>query len=336
MKTVTDQTSDSGFATLRVVVDRFPELKTMAKTANLDESEFSELPDESFAWPGIRRFPIHTPQHAALSYGYSKLASVIPSDVREMLEKAADVYQIDRTVFEPPVEIMKTASSSQFLLPEKRRFRVDSAEVVPDAERVYHEKYAELSVTERAEAGYRLMKVAKEYSVKLKPETQKLAGFTITSTRVLRDWVGARHAAATKLGSDLAGVFDLIDDEFRGADAYIADRDYQLKIAQVISDMDKKAGLTQFYGKRLPDPIQTVFNTTEDPDDYFKFGSALQNKELLASLPLSFWQDTLGPDVAQEIAPNGQVDAGLLEQILPTLPADLKAAIETQLAAYNK
>lgn len=336
MKTVTDQTSDAGFATLRVVVDRYPELKTMAKTANLDESEFTDLPDESFAWPGIRRFPIHNPQHAALSYGYSKLASVLPSDVQETLEKAADLYQIDRTVFEPPVEVVKVASEGQFLLPEKRRFRVDSPEVVPEAERVYHEKYAELSVSERAEAGFRLMKIAQEFSVELRPETQKLAGFTITSTRILRDWIGARHAAATKLGSDLAGVFDTIDEEFKNADAYIADRDYQLKIAKVLHELDKKAGLTHHYGKRLPDPIQTVFNTNENPDDFFKFGSALQNKTLLATLPLSFWQDTLGPDVAKEIAPNGQVDVGLLEQILPTLPADLKAAIDTQLAAYNR
>jgi hypothetical protein len=60
------------------------------------------------------------------------------------------------------------------------------------------------------------------------------------------------------------------------------------------------------------------------------------NKELLAQLPLSFWQDTLGADIAAEIAPDGEVNVELLEQIIPTLPADLKLALETQLAAYNK
>jgi len=317
-------------------VERFPELKTMAKTANLDDSEFSELPDESFAWPGIRRFPIHNAQHAALSYGYSKLAAMLPSDVQQMLEKAADLYQIDRTVFEQSMEITKTASDGQYLLPEKKRFRVDSPSAVADVERVYHEKYAELTVADRAEAGYRLVKIAEQHSVPLKPETKKLAGFTITSTRILRDWIGARHAAATKLGSSLANVFDKIDNEFKSSDAYIADRAYQIKLAQAISDLDKKAGLTQFYGKQLPDPIQTVFNTTEDPQDYIKFGSALQNKALLAQLPLSFWEDTLGPDIAKEVAPEGQVDITALEQVLATLPADLKSALETQLAAYSQ
>ena len=56
---IVDQTSDSGFATLRVVVERYPELRTFSKTANLDPSEFENLPAESFAWPGQRRFPIH-------------------------------------------------------------------------------------------------------------------------------------------------------------------------------------------------------------------------------------------------------------------------------------
>ena len=336
MKNITDQTSDAGFATLRVVVDRFPELKTMAKTANLDESEFSDLPDEAFAWPGIRRFPIHTPQHAALSYGYSKLAAMLPSDVQDMLEKAADLYEIDRTVFERSVEITKTASEGQYLLPEKRRFRVDSSASIPEVERVYHEKYAEMTVPDRAEAGYRLVKIAEKFSVSLRPETKKLAGFTITSTRALRDWIGARHAAATKVGSDLAGLFDEIDQQFSNADAYIMDRAYQVKLAQALSDLDKKAGLTPFYGKELLDPIQTVFNTTADPNDYVKFASALQNKELLANLPLSFWEDALGPDIAQEIAPDGTVDVNILEQILPTLPEDLKAALENQLAAYNQ
>jgi hypothetical protein len=107
-------------------------------------------------------------------------------------------------------------------------------------------------------------------------------------------------------------------------------------LAQLISDLDQRAGLTPYYGKKLPDPIQTVFNTDKLPRNFVKVGSALQNTALLQSLPLSFWEDTLGPDIAKEIAPTGTVDMTMLAQILPTLPADLKAALETQLAAYSK
>jgi len=62
----------------------------------------------------------------------------------------------------------------------------------------------------------------------------------------------------------------------------------------------------------------------------------LANKQLLSSLPLTFWEDVLGPEIAQEIAPSGEVNLELLEQVLPTLPADIKATVQRQLAAYNK
>lgn len=332
---IVDQTSDAGFATLHVIVERFPEVIGMAKTANLDASEFNDLPDNAFAWPGLRKFPIHTAEHAALSYGYSKLAAALPADVQENLEKAASVYGINTESFNQPVVLEKVASNAQYLLPEKSRFLVRDAQDIPEVERVYHEKYASLAIAERAEAGFRLVKIAQQYQVSLKPETEKLAGFTITSTRILRDWIGARQAAATKLGSDLASVYEMIDNSFKGAEAAIYDREYQVKLAQLISDLDKKANLTPFYGKSLPDPIQTVFNTTKLARDYVKVGNVLQNKALLASLPLSFWQDTLGADVAAEIAPNGTVDPEILEQILPTLPEDLKNTLERQLAAYQ-
>ena len=335
MRNIIDQTSDSGFATLRVVVNRYPEVAGMSKIANLDSSEFDSLPSQAFAWPGIRRFPIHNAQQTALSYGYSKLASALPSDVQEALEKAAQLYGIDVGIFTRPVAMQKVAEEGHYLLPEKQRFLVKTAADIPAVEKVYHEKYASMTLTERTEAGYRLTKIAAEYNVKLRPETQKIAGFTMTSTRVLRDWLGARQIAATKLGSDLAGIYDEIDASFKNSDAVIYDRQYQVKLAQLISDLDKKAGLTKFYGKSLPDPLRTVFNTDKLASDYMKVGSALQNKQLLASLPLSFWQDALGEDVAAEIAPNGQVDLAALEQILPTLPADMKKTLETQLAAYG-
>ena len=101
-------------------------------------------------------------------------------------------------------------------------------------------------------------------------------------------------------------------------------------------NLDKEAGITGYYGKKLNTPIEAVFNTDLQRKDFIKVSSALANKELLAQLPLSFWQDTLGPDIAQEIAPDGVVNMTTLEQILPTLPADLKSALEVQLAAYNK
>lgn len=334
MTSITDQTNDPGFATLRVVVERFPHLRELSKTANLSPSEYEKLPDSAFAWSGRRQFPIHNKEHTALSVGYSKLASILPSDVQALLEKAAELYDVNMEPFAATFE--KEASNDYYLLEDKRRFKVASKDDVQLAEQVYLEKYATLTIEDRAEAGFRLMKIAEHHQVSLHPSTQKLAGFTLTSTRKLRDWIEARREASIKVGSALAETYDVLAREFRDTEPYLHDRSSQVKLARLLLDMDKKAGLTHFYGKQLPDPLQTVFNTEKPSKNYVKVGSALQNTALLNELPLSFWQDTLGPDIAQEIAPSGNVDVETLMQILPTLPADLRAALETQLAAYSQ
>jgi hypothetical protein len=332
---VLDQTSDPGFSNLRVIVERFPNLRTFAKTANLDPGEFEKLSVDSFAWPAKRKFPMHTPQHTAISIAYSKLAAEIPRGVQAQLEKAASLHGLTPEVFtEAAVE--KVASTAEYLLPEKRRFKVASSGDVTAVEQAFLTQFPKMSMEDRAEAGMNLVKVAEQHDVQLHPSTHKLAGFTMTSTRAFRDWMGARKEAALKVQSPLASAFMKLAEAYKDVPEFIENRGDQLKLAAAVSRLDKEAGITGFYGTKLPTPIQTVFNTDLRRKDFVKVSSALMNKELLAQLPLSFWQDTLGADIAAEIAPDGEVNVELLEQIIPTLPADLKLALETQLAAYNK
>ncbi len=336
MRNVIDQSNDPGFANLRTIVDRFPGLREFSKTANMDMTEFTKLSADSFAWPSERRFPIHTPEHTAISVGYSKLAQALPAGVTAQLEKAASIHGVSDEVF-VPVEVEKVAADSEtYLLPEKKRFKVAAAEDVPKVEEAFRTKYAQLSIEDRAEAGMHLVKVAGQHGVDLHPSTLKLAGFTMTSTRVFKDWMGARKEAALRSGSPLAAAFDKLAEAYTGVEPLMHNRVEQLKLAKLVSGLDKQAGITHHYGKKLPTPIGTVFNTDLQRKDFVKVSSALMNKALMQQLPLSFWEDTLGADVAKEIAPNGVVNTETLEQILPTLPADLKSALETQLAAYNK
>ena len=337
MSNVIDQTNDAGFATLRVVVDQYPQLREMSKTAEMSEDEFASLPDNAFAWPAQRRFPIHNAEHTAISLGYRKYAGAVPVEVDELLEKAAEVYGIDKTIFDAPKPLEKSASEMQYLLPEKQRFLIKSAADVPAAERVLYTRYKELSVNDRAEAMQNIVKIAAFHEVRLSPSTHKLAGFTLTSTQVLRDWMGARKEAARRMGDAVAEqTFEKFAEMYAGTEPYIDDRNHQIKLAKLVDKLDKASGLDQFYGKSLPDPIQTVFNTEKVAAEFININGVLFNKSVLGAIPLSFWQDTLGADVAQEIAPGGTVDAELLEQVLPTLPQDLQAALATQLGPYNQ
>lgn len=336
MNNVIDQSCDAGFATLRTLVEKYPTLRTFAKTANLDSSEFEKLSADSFAWPAERKFPIHTPQHTALSVGYCKLASdSVPKGVTSTLTKAAEIHGVTPDVFEE-AQTEKVASPVNYLLPERQRFRVGAAEDVRLAEDVYRMKYAQLSIEDRAEAGNNLVKYAEQYEVTLHPSTKKLAGLTMTSTTIFKDWMGARAEAAAQAKSPLASAFQKVAEAYTDVETFISERHDQLRLASVISQLDKEAGLTQHYGRKLPTPIETVFNTDVPHDAFMKVGSSLANKAMLQSLPLSFWEDALGADVAKEIAPDGNVNMETLEQIIPTLPADLKASLEQQLAAYNR
>lgn len=328
-----DQTCDPGYSHLRVVLDRFPALKDVAKTANIDDDEFASLPDNSFAWPGQRRFPLHTREHAALSMGYRKIASKVPAEVDQMLEKAASVYEIDPSIFEAPV-VEKTAAETRYVFPEKKRFLVKTAEDVKLAERRIRECYTQLTVEDRAEGLFRLSKFAKELGVALHPSTEKLAGFTLTSTRRLRDWLGARQEVTR--GSVYSDAFAKIAASLEGVAPEFHDRDVQVKLAGAIHELDKEAGLTKLYGRKLPDPIQTVFNSEKLAADTLELGTGMMlNKQKLSALPLSFWTDLLGPSVSQEISSDGEtVDPEALMQLLPTLPADIKAIAQKQLAGY--
>lgn len=337
MSNVIDQTNDAGFATLRVLVDQYPQLREMSKTAEMSDEEFSDLPDDAFAWPAQRRFPIHNAEHTAISLGYRKYASAVPAEVDHLLKAAAEVYSIDPKIFEQPKPLKKEANSLTYLLPEKQRFLVKRAEDVPAVERVLYQRYAELRVNDRAEAMQNLVKVAAHYEVQLSPSTHKLAGFTLTSTQALRDWVEARREASIKLGNVVAAqTFEKLAAEYKDTEPVISDRDHQIKLAKLIQKLDSISNLEQFYGKTLPDPIRTVFNTEKIAANQVNIHGVLFDKNVLTAIPLSFWQDTLGADIVQEVAPGGTVDPELLAQVLPTLPQDLQAALATQLAPYNR
>jgi hypothetical protein len=330
-----DQTNDTGFATLRVLVQRYVGIREMCKTAELDPTEFARLPDDSFAWPGERRYPIHNREQAMLSLAYSKVASErVPSDVQETLEKAREMYGIPKDAFDNPT-LEKKASSEFWLLPEKKRFRVASAEDVKVAETILHEKYAQLSVYDRAESFLQLHKAAEYFGVPLTTSTEKLAGFTITSTQVLKDWIEARQEAAIKLGSELAPAYELLAAKFKDVRPYITQRGDQIKLASLLNELDRKSGVDKFYGKSILDPLRTVFNTEKLASDALNLGGYTFSIKKLASLPSTFWSDALGEDIMREIAPDGNVKMSALKDILPTLPQDLKTTIGRQLAAYR-
>jgi hypothetical protein len=319
-------------------VKEYPGLYEFAKTAEMGAEGFKQLSDTAFAWPGARRFPVHTPEHTALSMAYLKVAEAqVPSDVMANMVKAASVHQIDPQIFAVEKTAAAPSPEGDYLVPDKQRYLVRSASDVELAESIFFEKFAQFSVEDRTQMAQGLVRTAKQHEVSLHPSTYKLACLTMTSTQIFKDWMGARKEAATRLNSPaVAEAFDKLGQAFSNTEPYLTDHAAQVKLASTVHQLDKQAGLVGQYDQTLLDPLQTVFNTDHRASDFVKVGNVLQDKTLLASLPLTFWEDALGPDIVAEIAPNGQLDPEALAQILPTLPQDLKNTLTTQLAAYNQ
>jgi len=330
---VVDITNDPGFASLKVVVSQFPQVGELCKTAELSRDEFENLSDDSFAWPEERKFPVHTREHAALSVGYAKLAEYkIPEDARKNLEWAAKAYGLSEDLYQQNGQVKE--AGGVYLHQEKKRFRIRGPEDVKEAEYALHDRVKELSVPEKAHVFSNLNKVAEYYGIELEPRTKMYGGAVVTDVGTLRDLLEIRGDYAEKIASPLENTYREMAESFRGVEGFIANKELQTKLAAVIDEADRRVGLDTRYSKRFPDPILTVFNTDKVAEERVNVAGVPLPVEKLRSIPLTFWQDALGPDIVREVAPNGELDVELLKQVLPTLPSDMNASIAPQLRAY--
>jgi cytochrome c551/c552 len=330
---IIDVTNDPAFSNLRVLSEQYPGLVEFAKAAELSPEEFEALPAGAFAWPEKRVFPIHTKEHAAISQAYAKHAGELPAHVQESLKLACDAHSIPEDLLVP--SNTKTAGAVYHLLPELNRFRVASAEDVLYAVDALEKQAHVLTDEQRTEACHNLAKVAETFGVTVNPILQKYAGNTLTDTEVLADWLDARAEASEWVGNKIAAVeFKSLGQSYRHVNKYLGSKEDQVKLAQAIAELDKLAGIEKYVGKSLPNPILTVWNTTKVAAQQLELNGMLFDKNKLASLPASFWNDALGPDFVEEFAPGGVVDPAMLETVLQTLPADMKASLATQLAPY--
>jgi len=324
---VVDQYNDPAFGVLFRQITQMPALGDFVKSASIDQAEAETLPSTAFAWPDERRFPIHTAEHAALSYAYAKTASV-PAPVLDALKQALEVYGVPESVFAQPETKVASLSDEDFLLPDLRLFPVKTAADLSVAQRQVVENLSKLDLPHRAMACGNLVKKAGEYGVDLHPEVVKLAGFVVSSTETTRRWLEARAGAAKDPTYKVA--YQTLADGLRAAPPEVADRGDLLKLAAAVAELDERSGLDLHYDRRLPDALRTVFNTEKQAAECVELCGAQVPLRKLAGLPASFWEDLGGPELSREIAPGGRVDVSKLAEVVGTLPLDLKVILKSQ------
>lgn len=328
-----DQFNDPSFKVLAERIREAPEFEPLIKTATLSPEEHAALPNTAFAWEDSRLFPLHTPEQAALSYLYatSKTASV-PSFVLDALTNALDLYGV-----KVPDSRVKTASPAveenldDYLLPERRRWKVTNLETVKLAEEALHAHKNDLSTEERSYAASKLVLKAQHYGVKLAADTYRVGGFVVSDLETVRHWVEARadHAPA-----DIAPAYAKIANELAKAGPYSDDRDTLMKLATAIGELDKKAGFDTDPHSRFYDPLDTVFNTNKLAEESITVGNLSVPLSKLASLPETMYSDVFGADVVPEIKSGAYLDAEKIANVIPTMPADLLSVFARQIRPY--
>lgn len=330
-----DVSSDKSFRVLFHKLQNVDESTAeMIKTANMNINydELASLPDSAFAWPEFKKYAMHTKDHAALSLIYAQ-GEKLPSDVTERLEKAASLYGID--IKTKP--ITKTAaahdvpsfSPSDHLVVSNDKHggmcKIASAQDITYGIEFVVRNRKHLPIEKLAHANKVLCEKAQQFGTAVPIHVSQSAGLTQCDREKLAEWVETR--ACLTSNEKCKKSFEKLAQAIAGKGGQFATRNTLIKTASVIANLDKEANLTRHYFLKLPDPMQTVFNTTKIAEENLYFGGQNVPFSKFLETDPDIYAQVLGDDVVEEITTDGILDAAKLRDILVTLPADLQVAL---------
>lgn len=331
---VIDQFHDPVLGTLAKIASDRPRLASAMMSFDVDPSELDSLPDDAFAWPEKRAYPVHSREHATLSRAYRDgVGGKVPAHVDAAIKEALDVYGVDEALFArakvasaPPPD-----DASDYLLPDIRRLRVTEAGHVKIAADRLVQQGDRLSPGHRVLAGARLVKKAAFFGVRVSDEVRKMAGLVATSTPILADWLDARGQATS---AEFRDGYTKLASEVRRMPDELRDRGIQARLASAIEELDELSSLDRQWGRRLPDPHASVFNTTKVAGPGVTLAGRFIPMERMAAYPTSFYADALGPDIVREATDaGGQLDVEKLSAVLGTLPVDMQRVLVSCMGA---
>lgn len=334
MVMVIDQFHDPVLGALAKIASDRPLLASAMMSFDVDPSELDSLPDDAFAWPEKRAYPVHSREHATLSRAYRDgVGGRVPAHVDAAIKEALDVYGVDEALFSrakvastPPPD-----DTSDYLLPDIKRLRVTEAGHVKIAADRLVQQGNRLSPGHRVLAGARLVEKAAFFGVRVGDEVRKMAGLVATSTPVLADWLDARGQASS---AEFRDSYTKLASEVRRMPDELRDRGIQARLASAIEELDELSGLDCQWGRRLPDPHASVFNTTKVAGPGVTLAGRFIPMERMAAYPTSFYADALGPDIVREATDaGGRLDVEKLSAVLGTLPVDMQRVLVSCMGA---
>lgn len=322
-----DLYSDTAHATIRRLVQERPGAAGLLKEAQFEDSR-DEIPPAAFAWPERRLFPVHTPGHAIVSHLYAEDQGA-PPPVRAKIAEALAAYAVPLAELAP---VQAKVAAPEECLFDDGSYPVRTAEEVAYAQARLLPQAERLPLEDRVAAFHKLACVAERFGVELDPLAQAwgMSAFSNVA-RVQEGLTGRYHLAKT---AEHKRVYVALSEALAEDPRQLRDYAARVKLASVILKTDAAAGITGAYGKKILDPLRTVFNTpVKTGAQLVSLGDDAYDVTSLAALPQTFYADALGPEVLSEIAPGGQLDPDQLGAVLPTLPADMLRQFKQALAS---
>lgn len=340
---VFDLYADPGHSLLRHLFDRHPDAAPLVKGAEFEDRR-EQIPHTAFAWPERQLFPVHSPEHAVVSYLYAKhgaaqtkiaaagrVIPLVPPAVVASIEEALDAYGVPRDKLAAVEEKVAALRDEDCLFSDTKAYPVRNPTEIKTAEARLLEQIRKLRPETRAEVFGKLASAAAAHGVELRPESYRWAGEAATDPHALASTLEVRAMLSSDpaVKEDFGKLAEAVLSDRKG----LRDRTTRIKIASAINDLDRRGGLARHYDRKIPDPVASVFNAEKIASGALDLGGSFVEPQHLERLPTSFYSDALGSDVLREIAPGGRLDAQKVAEVVCTLPADMKADFARQLRA---
>jgi hypothetical protein len=249
-----------------------------------------------------------------MSLAYATKTANLEDRVSRRLGDAAEIYGI---LLPPKVQEKVAHEMPRYLLPKQKKFGIKTASDVPKAESALLRVASKLSTEDLATASTVLVKAARDAGTTVTDRVMQWAGLSQCDTEKTALWVEAREAA-----TEAGGAYTKLASVIRHLDSANTRGDL-VKIAEAIGNLDTIYDLKRHYGKKLPNPMETVFSTKTAMEKMVTLaGTDVPLKDLVKK-DIGFYKDTLGKDIADEISTDGKLDETKLVQELPILPADM-------------
>ncbi len=310
-----DQQRDITHRTLYNILQERPGIEPLIKQASVGVS-LDNLPNSAFADTYNRAYPVDTPANTAMSLAYAIKTADLAPHVSSNLSRAAEIYGI---ILPPKAQVKVAHEEPRYLLPKQKKFGIKTASDVPKAEAALKRVSSKLSTEDLATAATVLVKAAADSDQNVSSIVMQWAGLAQCDLEKAAEWIEAREDS---LSGKANGVFAKVASVVRAFDSENT-RDDLVKIAETVGKLDEVYGLQVHYNRKLPNPMETVFNTKTSMEKMVSLaGTDVPLADLMKKDP-EFYGDVLGDDILPEITTDGKLDETKLVEELPILPADM-------------